>query len=69
MTATNLTSGKAESTGYEETRNYPSEIVRILDKWQKGSDAIHFCALVGKDEDETLGVLVDRAMAQIGAHK
>lgn len=38
------------------------EIVQILDQWRRGSDSINFGALVGKEDRDTLGVLVQRAI-------
>jgi hypothetical protein len=41
------------------------EIVRILNRWQKGADSIHFCALVGKEDGDTLGKLVSDAIKKV----
>jgi hypothetical protein len=39
-------------------------IVKILDRWQQGSDKIHFRALVGKEDGDTLGKLVTAAISK-----
>lgn len=58
-----LTASRAERNARMAARDL-LEIVEILDKWRRGSDSINFGALVGKEDGDTLSVLVKRAIAK-----